>query len=114
MEYAFLDANDIVQSVIYFDTSPEDITPFLEAQKAILGIEYLRALEVDFSFKRCTVGFKLNDTDFKPVQPYPSYLWDEARYMWRAPVPHPHLLSGITDTYYEWDEENLQWTPTQP
>jgi hypothetical protein len=114
MEYAFLDTNNVVQSVIFFEEKPDDITPFLDAQKASLGIDDLTPLEITDAIKYCGVGHVLDDeTTFKPQQPYPSWLWDETKRLWMAPKIHPELLYGNNGAFWTWDEENLEWVPTR-
>jgi DNA helicase HerA-like ATPase len=40
---------------------------------------------------------------FKNSQPYPSWIWNEEEYEWKAPVEKPHSV------YYVWDENKKEW-----
>lgn len=47
-----------------------------------------------------TVAF----TTPRPVQPYPSWIWDSES--WNPPVPYPE---NDTDNFYTWDEDTQTW-----
>ena len=48
-------------------------------------------------------GFYNEELDkFKPLQPYPSWIFDEISYNWNAPVLK-------TEGAHYWSEENLNW-----
>jgi hypothetical protein len=49
-----------------------------------------------------------------PAQPYPSWIWDETKYLWIAPKLHPELLYGNHGAIWAWDEEAQEWIPTRP
>ena len=44
-----------------------------------------------------------NDAFIAP-QPYPSWILNNATFVWEAPVSKPNF-----DKYYKWNEENLSW-----
>lgn len=44
-------------------------------------------------------------TGFRPPKPYPSWTWDATTKEYKSPVPMP-----IDDSFYVWDEQNLQWS----
>ena len=41
---------------------------------------------------------------FIPPQPFPSWVLDESRCQWDAPIPMP-----TDNKSYSWDEQNCQW-----
>lgn len=41
---------------------------------------------------------------FYPPQPYPSWVLNEATWLWEAPTPHPN-----DGNPYNWDENTLFW-----
>jgi len=52
-----------------------------------------------------SVGSKFVNGKFRPIQPYPSWVWSEQSLWWEAPTPLPD-----TDIAYSWDEETLGWS----
>lgn len=49
------------------------------------------------------VGWTYNDQDgFRPLQPYPSWTWQDGA--WRAPLPYPEGAE-----MYGWDEQSGAW-----
>jgi len=44
-------------------------------------------------------------------QPYPSWILDEEKCIWEAPVPAPTPVEGKE---YRWDEPTLSWVETTP
>jgi hypothetical protein len=52
------------------------------------------------------IGYTYNETDgFRPLQPYPSWIWNSETKMWNPPVPYPNDI----ENFYTWNEENKQW-----
>lgn len=47
------------------------------------------------------IGWEYVDGDFRPPQPYPSWVWADG---WTPPVPHPDDGGA-----YAWDEATQQW-----
>jgi hypothetical protein len=114
MKYAIINLDNIVENIIEFEETPQDITPFLDAQKVVLDNDTLTAMEISDDVSFCEIGNVLNGERFIPQQPYPSWLWDEAKYLWVAPKIHPELLYGNNGAVWKWDEETQEWTPTRP
>jgi hypothetical protein len=109
MEYAIINSNNIVENIIYFDDEPTDITPFLDAQKTAFNNQDLTAVKITPEHTVYGIGNVFNGERFMPAQPYPSWIWDETKYLWVAPKLHPELLYGNHGAVWEWDEENLEW-----
>jgi hypothetical protein len=114
MKYAIINSDNIVENIIEFEETPEDITPFLDAQKAVLNNNTLTAMEVPDDTSYCGIGNVYNGERFMPQKPYPSWLWDETKYLWVAPKLHPELLYGNHGAIWVWDEEAQEWVATRP
>lgn len=113
--YAFIDSNNVVKELLWFDEPQDDLTPFIEVQKQILGEEELSAVEVKDHHHFYSAGnvWVANDNEFRPAQPYPSWIWDPNKFLWRPPVIHPDVFPGLEneDNKYQWNEENQSWDP---
>jgi hypothetical protein len=51
---------------------------------------------------------------FYPAKPYPSWVWNEEKWAWNAPVPYPEDDMECTDNEcrcHEWDEASVSWVP---
>jgi hypothetical protein len=55
---------------------------------------------------RVNIGWSFDGTSFKPIQPYPSWVWNEDIYDWEAPEPYPS--DGAS---YVWEEDMGVWWP---
>ena len=60
---------------------------------------------VDSTGQTVGIGFTFDGASFKPAQPYPSWVYDEALNAWQPPVPFP--TDETKD--HEWDEQSLSW-----
>lgn len=116
--YAFLDENNIVTEVIV----GIDETELIEGKDP-------ETWYGEFRGQRCVrtsyngnirknyagIGFTYDDQRdvFIPPKTYPSWILDEDKATWIAPVPYP--TDGIM---YEWDESAVDWKaivfPTTP
>jgi hypothetical protein len=45
---------------------------------------------------------------FKPIQPFPSWSWNNLTLQWEPPVPMP-VGDGIEVRNWYWDEESQTW-----
>lgn len=109
--YAFIDKNNVVKELNWFESKPDNIDEWVEIQKQILGEEELTAIEVKDHHQYYSIGNVWNGYEFRPPQPYPSWIWDPNKFLWRPPVIHPNVipLAVITEEQYEWNEENQSW-----
>jgi hypothetical protein len=112
--YVFIDENNIVREMLYFEQDPDDLTPFLETQCMIFNDPNMQAVEIQPQHKIYGVGLIYNGTEFKPPKPYPSWIWDEEKLTWRPPVLHPDVWPYMTGNSssagkYIWNEENRSW-----
>lgn len=114
MKYAIINSDNIVENVIAFEEKPEDITPFLDAQKVVFNNDTLTAVEITPEHTVYGIGQVFNGERFMPAQPYPSWIWDEAKYFWVAPKLHPEMLYGNHGAIWQWDEDAQEWIPTRP
>jgi len=48
-------------------------------------------------------------TSIRPIQMYPSWVWDPEQSAWAPPVEYPEDES----VYYVWDEDSLSWIPEE-
>lgn len=110
--YTIIDENQTIINVLHFDEEPIDLNPFLDSQKIIFENEQLIIRKVTTEKLAC-IGNIFDGIDFKPPQPFPSWIWDEAKLVWRAPAMHPDAWSegirGGDEGDYLWDEKLLQW-----
>lgn len=114
MKYAIINSDNIVKNIIEFEETPQDFTPFLDAQKVVFDDDALVAMEVPDDTSFCGIGNVFNGERFIPPQPYPSWIWDEAKHFWVAPKLHPELLYGNHGAIWKWDEDAQEWIPTRP
>lgn len=45
---------------------------------------------------------------FLPAKPFPSWIFDEQIYRWKAPVPYPETDSS-EKIIFDWDENSQSW-----
>ena len=109
MNYAFIDKDNVVVSLIFFEEEPENINIFLEAQEIVTGVSPLTPFKVTDEYVNCGIGNIFTNNEFQTPQPYPSWLWDNTKKIWVAPAVHPELLYGAHGVNYEWDEANQKW-----
>jgi hypothetical protein len=112
--YVFIDENNLVREMLYFEQDPNDLTPFLETQCMIFNDPNMQAVEIQPHHKIHGVGLIYDGTEFKPPQPYPSWIWDEEKLTWRPPVLHPDVWPYMTGNSssagkYIWNEQNRSW-----
>jgi hypothetical protein len=62
---------------------------------------------IDDSHIYAGIGYKYveSEQDFRPPQPYPSWIWSNKT--WNAPIPLPADASMGNE--YKWDEEEQAW-----
>jgi hypothetical protein len=110
--YAFLDENNIVTEVIV----GIDETELIEGKEPEVWYG-------EFRGQRCVrtsyngnirknyagIGYAYDDARdaFVAPKPYPSWILNEDTCRWEAPILYPD--DGII---YQWNEEELDWTPT--
>jgi len=111
--YAIIDSNNTVRNMIYFETEPDDMTPFVDFHSTELAESNLTHVKIESHHKTCAIGHKYNGYEFRPPQPYPSWKWDSDKLIWRPPVIHPDVWPSTVDDSdyagYTWDEENKKW-----
>lgn len=92
-EVIYFDADGYVTNVVVVGSDDPD---------ALLGA-YGYAGWVDHAdFPEVGVGWRRADGQWRPPQPYPSWIWDGAG--WVAPVPKPEEGGP-----WIWDEETQSW-----
>lgn len=109
--YAFLDKNNIVTEVIVgIDETelidgkdPETWYGEFRNQRCV-RTSYNRNIRKNYA----GIGYAYDESRdaFIPPKPHDSWLLDEKTCNWIAPVEYPS--DGVI---YEWDEEQLDWTP---
>jgi hypothetical protein len=57
---------------------------------------------VDATGKQAGIGYSYADGEFRPPQPYPSWIWVDGA--WTAPVPYPDEPGD-----WCWDEDAVDW-----
>lgn len=112
--YAFITDDGVVINTLEIDDSANDINLFLEAQKVVFNKSSLTAVHSNGSVL-CSIGNIYNGNEFRTPQPYPSWIWDEAKLVWRAPAMHPDAwpdgITGGDAGDYIWNEEEQVWQP---
>jgi len=118
--YAFLDDNNMVTEVITGrdeDDLVEGVTSWEDYYGALRGERCLQTSYntvggqhafggTPFRGNYAGVGYAYDEAldAFIPPQPFPSWVLNEATFLWECPVPYP---SG--PGYYDWDEQAGQW-----
>jgi hypothetical protein len=114
--YVFIDANNLGREMLYFEQDPDDLTPFIESQCMIFNELTMQAVKIQPQHKIYGIGLIYNGTEFRPPQPYPSWIWDEEKLFWRPPVLHPdvwpYAISNPSgEENYTWNEATQTWDP---
>lgn len=105
-DYAFLDSNNKVIDVFSFDTHDESL---LEQVKNTFG--YARYISCEEFGPAHKDGDFYNNKFYYP-KPYSSWVRDEEKGEWKAPVEYP-VVDEENPKYYEWNEETLNWEEIQ-
>lgn len=110
--YAFLDDNNTVIEVITGIDETESIDGKTTEEwygnfrgRKCIRTSYNGTIRKNFA----GIGFtydEINDA-FIPPKPYPSWILDEDKFTWKAPLPYP-IDNGI----YSWNEETQSWLTT--
>jgi hypothetical protein len=107
--YAFLDENNIVTEVItgkdetklIDDLTPEEWYGNFRGQRCV-RTSYNGNIRVRYA----GIGMIYNEEldAFMPPKPFDSWLLDEEKCIWKAPVAHPK-----NEKEYVWDESVIGW-----
>lgn len=62
----------------------------LEKKYGLVGLEYT---------------YEKNNDSFKPKKPFQSWIYNDKRGVWEAPI----MIPKIKDQYFIWDEKNKNW-----
>ena len=112
MKYAVLNSENKIIDLLAFEEPVNNVDVFVEAQKIIHNQEVF-LVKVEDESSPHTIGFIYNGVDFKPEKPFPSWLWDEDKWIWRPPSFHPEgsqeLSGNYDDSGFIWNEEARQW-----
>jgi hypothetical protein len=115
--YAFLDKDNIVQKVIVGNDETSGGVDWEKYYEDLLGVTCKRTsyntygnehLKGGTAFRGNYAGIgytydKTNDVFIAP-KPYDSWVLDETKWIWKAPVDMPD-----DDKYYRWNEETESW-----
>lgn len=110
----FLNTDNIVIQVVVFDVIPTDMTPFLELQKTANNISSLTYVDGSLYTGDPAIGTELyNETAFREISPYPSWVWDESALEWIPPVLKPTIGNPVGQEapgfVYDWNEIDMSW-----
>jgi hypothetical protein len=98
--HAFIDENNTVINVLVFKEKDHDSDLLEVFRKSLNATQVVCCCAFGFAGKNWT----WDGTNFKPIQPYPSWLWNSNDKKWEAPTPIP------TDgPLYMWDETTVSW-----
>jgi len=113
--YVFINNAKEVKNVLVFESHDADITDVKQAQEDLFG-EELHVLVVDEDFNASVGQIEYQGWEFRPPQPYPSWVYDETIQEWRPIIPHPLALYDNWDAEdpagYVWDESVKNWVLT--
>jgi len=117
--FAKLDTNNIVLEVLAVNNETIDNLSFPESEP--LGIAFLENLfgvEEGITWKQTSYNnnfrFRYAGIDytydaqrnaFIPPKNFPSWVFNEEKMMYEAPIPYPRL----DNKFYVWDEASLSW-----
>ncbi len=106
--YAVVNSNNIVENILEIDEK----SPYLNILTTDLEKDSSQLIKVSKKTFYCNMGDVWNGEKFTPPKPYPSWMWDKNKYVWRPPVIHPNLWDNIlpeSNTDYKWNEEEQRW-----
>ena len=118
--FAQLDENNVVIQVIVVNNNEllldgkENETKGIIFCKSLYG-EHTRwrqtSYNQSFRFNYAGIGSTYDEQRdaFIPIQPFPSWILNEATCTWEAPVPMP-----VDNKEYRWDEQTQTWQPITP
>jgi hypothetical protein len=107
--YAFLDDNNFVTEVIV-GVHEDELIEGLDPETWYGNFRNQVCKRTSYNAKirgvYAGIGMFYNETldIFVPLKPYASWVMNEERSTWLAPVPYPN--DGDT---YDWNEETLSW-----
>jgi hypothetical protein len=112
VKYIILNKDNIVENIVLFDESQDlDLLKqmTIDIHKSVHGPEDIRLIRIDETVSNIGIGYSYNGKDFKPIQPYPSWIWDPSKFIWRSPVMHPEFWLDVSQYNYAWNEEAQSW-----
>ena len=98
MDYAFIKDGEVVNIVVFEDSTEEQ---FLENFKDELLLD-----NIILTTDKAAVGGTYDGTKFWLPKPYPS--WVKGTDDWEAPVSYPNF-NKEEPKHYEWDEATFSW-----
>lgn len=112
MNYAVLSLENEVLNVLLFEDSFTNFDAFSVSEKVVHNQE-VTLLKVEGTNTQCAIGFIYDGKDFKPKKPYPSWVWDSDKWIWRPPAFHPEgwpeLSRDLEYGSFIWSEEAQEW-----
>ena len=121
--FAQIGINNVVLRVS--SVRDEDILDADGNESEEVGIQFLKSIHGqttnwlqtsyngNFRYRYAGIGMVYNNEYdvFLAPQPYPSWILNTEIYEWEPPVPEPELTDDQREvgSYYEWNEENLEW-----
>jgi len=108
----------------------EDILDENGNESEEIGIQFLKSVHGhltnwlqtsyngNFRYRYAGIGMVYNNQYdvFLFPQPYPSWTLNTETYEWDSPIPKPELTEEQKEagSYYEWNEEELEWVLETP
>ena len=96
IKYAAIKDNKVVNLIVFENPSLEELS------------DVANAMEVDLLIPLTVTGAGIGsdyiDGEIRPVQLYPSWIWNFSSKIWDAPNSKPE-----DDNKYFWDESTLSW-----
>ena len=94
--YAFVKNGKVTNTIVGESFSAE----FIDTLKSEHEIDDVISLEDD----TIAIGDDYDGTEFRPVSPFSSWVWDAVSRSWQAPIPVPK-----DGKIYSWNEEITNW-----
>lgn len=110
--YAFLDSENKIINLSYIEDDNPHKDQIIETIKSSFNQNSVSAIKISNQNFSYGIGDIWNGECFVPPKPYPSWLWDCNKHIWRPPVIHPNLWSNLSpssDNEYLWCEEERKW-----
>jgi hypothetical protein len=106
--YAILNSNHMVENIVEVD---ENLS-YLNMLNNDLKKNNLYTMKIQDELIHCKIGNFWNGSAFIPPKPYPSWVWDNTKHIWRAPIINPNLWENLTPELskdYAWNEMQQKW-----
>lgn len=103
-KYAFIKNNLVVNIAVFDDNT------LLPHFKDVYELDDIVLCNENYN---AAVGGTYDGLKFWLPQPYPSWIKNQEKNEWEAPIPYPEIEDG-SDEKYVWDENSTSWLLLPP